>query len=168
MVRPKNEFEENNIVILYFQNTKKMKTLKHYSLLILLLIFISCNVSPKPIDYGNDGCHFCKMTIVDKVHAAEIVTKKGKVYKFDATECMVNFMNEFDTSEIALYLSNNYTKPEELIDATKATFLISKNISSPMGAFLSAFKDKIDAEKVQAEKGGELYSWTELLAHLNN
>ena len=41
------------------------------------------------------------MTIVDKVHAAEIVTQKGKVYKFDATECMINFMDEFDTSEIA-------------------------------------------------------------------
>jgi copper chaperone NosL len=31
------------------------------------------------------------MTIVDKVHAAEIVTKKGKVCKFDATECMINY-----------------------------------------------------------------------------
>lgn len=141
-----------------------MQTLKHYSIIALLLLFFSCNVSPKPIDYGNDGCHFCKMTIVDKVHAAEIVTQKGKVYKFDATECMINFMEEFDTSEIALYLSNNYTEPEELIDATKATFLISKNIPSPMGAFLSAFKTKADAKTMQAEKGGTLYNWTELLA----
>ncbi|TJY34615.1 nitrous oxide reductase accessory protein NosL [Pontimicrobium aquaticum] len=145
-----------------------MQTLKHYLITALLLIFFSCNVSPKAIDYGSDGCHFCKMTIVDKVHAAEIVTKKGKVYKFDATECMVNFMGEFDTSEIELYLSNNYTEPEVLIDATEATFLISENIPSPMGAFLSAFKNKEDAEKVQAIKGGELYSWDKLLVHLNN
>ncbi|GAA4939308.1 hypothetical protein GCM10023314_09990 [Algibacter agarivorans] len=108
------------------------------------------------------------MTIVDKIHAAEIVTKKGKVYKFDATECMVNFLKEFDTSEIALFLSNNYTEPEALIDATKATFLISENIPSPMGAFLSAFKNKVDAEKTQAEKGGKLYTWEELLAHLKD
>jgi len=145
-----------------------MKTLKHYFPFALLLLFFNCNVSPKPIDYGSDGCHFCKMTIVDKVHAAEIVTQKGKVYKFDATECMVNFMEEFDTSEIALYLSNNYTKPEQLIDATKATFLISKNIPSPMGAFLSAFENKADAEKTQAEKGGTLYNWTDLLAHFKD
>jgi copper chaperone NosL len=123
-------------------------------------------VSPKTIDYGNDGCHFCKMTIVDKVHAAEVVTNKGKVYKFDATECMINFMDEFDTSEIALYLSNNYTEPEELIDATKATFLISKNVPSPMGAYLSAFKNKADAEKVLNEKGGNLYTWESLLERL--
>lgn len=141
-----------------------MQTLKHYSILALLLLFLGCNVSPKAINYGSDGCHFCKMTIVDKVHAAEIVTKKGKVYKFDATECMINFMEDFETSEIELYLSNNYTEPETLIDATQATFLISKNIPSPMGAFLSAFKNIADAEKFKNEKGGKLYNWEALLA----
>ncbi|MBB3124248.1 copper chaperone NosL [Mesoflavibacter sabulilitoris] len=141
-----------------------MKTLKHYIFISLLLLVFSCNVSPKPIDYGSDGCHFCKMTIVDKVHAAEIVTKKGKVYMFDATECMINFRKDFDTSEIELYLSNNYTEPEALIDATEATFLISKNIPSPMGAFLSAFKNETNAKEFQAEKGGDLYTWEELLA----
>ena len=145
-----------------------MQTLKHYFILALLLMVFSCNVAPQAIDYGQDGCHFCKMTIVDKVHAAEIVTTKGKVYKFDATECMVNFMNDFDTSEVELYLSNNYTEPEALIDATKATFLISKEIPSPMGAFLSAFKSKEDAKRFQSEKGGTLYTWDELLSHLNN
>ncbi|MEC3905880.1 nitrous oxide reductase accessory protein NosL [Tamlana sp. 2201CG12-4] len=145
-----------------------MQTLKHYTILPLLLILMGCNVSPKPIDYGNDGCHFCKMTIVDKTHAAEIVTKKGKVYKFDATECMINFMDGFDTSQIQLYLANNYLEPEALIDATKATFLISKNIPSPMGAFLSAFKTKPEAEEIHAKKGGELYSWESLLAHFRD
>lgn len=157
-----------------------MKSLKHlyieYEFPILwkglgigfLLILFSCNISPQAIDYGNDDCHFCKMTIVDKVHAAEIVTKKGKVYTFDASECMINFMTNFDTSEIKLYLSNNYTEPETLIDATKATFLISENIPSPMGAFLSAFKNKEDAETFRAERGGELYTWETLLAHLKD
>jgi copper chaperone NosL len=145
-----------------------MQTLNHYLFIALLFLFFSCNVSPKPIDYGNDGCQFCKMTIVDKVHAAEIVTKKGKVYKFDASECMVNFLNELDHSEIEFYLSNNYTEPGALIDATKATFLISENIPSPMGAFLSAFKNKTDAEKIQTEKGGTIYTWDKLLTHLNN
>lgn len=142
-----------------------MQILKHLVLVTLLLVLFSCNVAPQPIDYGNDGCHFCKMTIVDKVHAAEIVTKKGKVYKFDATECMVNFLEDFNASEVKLYLSNNYLEPEILIDATQATFLISENIPSPMGAFLSAFKTKEDAKNVQSKKGGTLYTWKELLVH---
>ena len=142
-----------------------MQRLKHFSFVALLLVLTSCNFSPQAIDYGSDGCHFCKMTIVDKVHAAEIVTNKGKVYKFDASECMINFMKDFDASEVKLYLTNIYTEPEILVDATKATFLISKNVPSPMGAFLTAFKTKEDANKVQEEKEGTLYTWNELLIH---
>ena len=145
-----------------------METLKHYFALLLLFILYGCNVSPQPIDYGNDGCHFCKMTIVDKVHAAEIVTKKGKIYKFDATECMINFLTEFETAEIELYLSNDYKQPEALINSKEATFLITENIPSPMGAYLSAFKTKEEAESVQKVKGGELYNWEQLLIVLNN
>jgi copper chaperone NosL len=144
-----------------------MKTLKKILSLVIVWLLISCNVSPKAINYGEDGCYFCKMTIVDKIHAAEIVTKKGKVYMFDSSECMVNFLKEFDTSEIKLYLSNNYNEPESLINATEATFLISKNIPSPMGAYLSAFKTKDEALKMQSEKGGQTYSWQELIKHLN-
>jgi copper chaperone NosL len=145
-----------------------MQTLKQFLIVSLLLLFYSCNVSPQAINYGSDGCHFCRMTIVDKVHAAEIVTKKGKVYKFDASECMINFLGAFDTSEIKLYLSNNYSEPEALIDATKASFLISENVPSPMGEFLSAFKTEEEAQKMQSEKGGTLYTWNQLLAHLKN
>ena len=145
-----------------------MNFLKYSFISLLSLLIFSCEVSPKPIDYGNDGCYFCEMTIVDKVHAAEVVTTKGKVYKFDATECMINFMNEFDTSNIELYLSNNYTQPEALIDAKTATFLISENVPSPMGAYLSAFEHHKDAKQVQDAKGGKLYNWNELLKHLNN
>ena len=144
-----------------------MKTLNKITILVIGLAVYACSVAPQPINYGQDGCHFCKMTIVDKVHAAEIVTKKGKVYKFDATECMVNYMTTIDTTTVALYLSNNYTEPEALIDAQNATFLISENIPSPMGAFLSAFEHYDDAKKTQSEKGGTLYDWKALLAHLN-
>lgn len=143
-----------------------MNTLKQL-LIIASLLLVGCQVGPQPIEYGVDGCHFCKMTIVDKVHAAEVVTKKGKIYKFDATECMINFRKEFDTSQIKLYLSNDYLEPESLIDATQATFLISENVPSPMGAFLSAFSSKEAAAEVKANKGGTLYTWDELIAHFD-
>lgn len=119
-----------------------MKTLKLITALVAIGFLWSCSIAPEPINYGQDGCHFCKMTIVDKVHAAEIVTTKGKVYKFDATECMINFMDEFETSNIELFLSNNYSTPEELIDSKEATFLISENVPSPMGAFYLHLKTK--------------------------
>ena len=134
---------------------------------IALLVVVSCEVSPKPIDYGSDGCHFCSMTIVDRQHAAEIVTKKGKAFKFDAVECMMNHLKDIDVSTVELFLVNDYLAPGELIDAKKTTFLISKDIPSPMGEYLSAFQSRVEAENIEAENNGELYSWNELLTRFN-
>ena len=144
-----------------------MKTKLLFSI-ITVLALTACNSKPIAITYGEDACYFCKMTIVDRQHAAEIVTKKGKVYKFDATECMVNFTSDIDSTTIKRYLSNNYLEPEILIDASKATFLISKNIPSPMGAFISAFKTKDEALKMKAKKEGEIYSWHQLVTKIKN
>ncbi|MBT8254603.1 MAG: hypothetical protein HKN00_01025 [Flavobacteriaceae bacterium] len=143
-----------------------MKTLKQIFLLQFLLVLLSCEVAPDPIHYGSDSCHFCRMTIVDKIHAAEIVTKKGKIYKFDAIECMINFSKDFDDDTIALFLCNYYKEPEILTNAEQATFLISENIPSPMGAFLTAFISDKAAKQIQAEKGGQLFNWTSLNDHL--
>nr|AWJ66262.1 nitrous oxide reductase maturation protein, outer-membrane lipoprotein [uncultured bacterium] len=106
------------------------------------------------------------MTIVDRQHASELVTSKGKVYKFDAIECMINSLNENDIGPYAHTLVSDFTNPGQLIDAQDASFLISKNIPSPMGAFLSAFKKKEAALKTQNESSGTIYNWGELLIHL--
>jgi copper chaperone NosL len=108
------------------------------------------------------------MTIVDRQHAAQLVTKKGKTFKFDAIECMLNHMKEIDTSTVALYLCNYYSEPGEFISSEKATYLISDNIPSPMGEFLTAFDSVESASMAKEENGGVLYSWNELLNHMNN
>ncbi len=132
-------------------------------LFVFVLFLGACSTKPRPIDYGTDGCHFCRMTIVDRQHAAQIVTQKGRIYSFDAIECMVNHLKDIDSGTVALFLVNDYTQPGELIDAKTSTYLISEGIPSPMGEFLSAFENKVDAQNAQKEHGGELYSWEELL-----
>jgi copper chaperone NosL len=144
---------------------------KKFQMGVLLLPFVmavSCKISPKPIVYGTDGCHYCSMTIVDRQHAAQLVTKKGKTFKFDAIECMLNYMKEIDTGTVALYLCNYYSEPGEFISSEEATYLISDNIPSPMGEFLTAFDSEESANMAEEENGGVLYSWTELLNHMNN
>ena len=138
--------------------------MKKYSSItaVLFLMFLGCNNSPKVLAYGSDGCHFCSMTIVDKQHAAQIMTKKGRSYAFDATECMLNHLKEIDRQTVALFLVNDYENPGDLVDATQATFLISENIPSPMGEFLTAFRDREMAENMQTKSKGELFTWQEL------
>ncbi|WP_041633051.1 nitrous oxide reductase accessory protein NosL [Maribacter sp. HTCC2170] len=140
-----------------------MKSFINILVLSIGFVFMGCSIKPDPIVYGSDGCHFCSMTIVDRQHAAEIVTKKGKAFKFDAIECMVNHLKDIDVSSVELFLANDFQVPGELIDAKKATFLISKDIPSPMGEYLSAFTTRTEAESIEAENKGKLYSWNELL-----
>jgi len=130
---------------------------------ILLCLLFSCGLEPEQINYGNDACHFCKMTIVDQQHAAQYVTKKGKQFKFDAIECMVNELSEKEIEKIGILLVSDYKDPGQMTSALDATYLISKEIKSPMGANLSAFKSTQIANTTKDESGGELYTWTQLL-----
>lgn len=122
----------------------------------------SCKVGPQPIAYGTDGCHFCSMTIVDKQHVSQIVTEKGKAFKFDAVECMMNHLNDIGTGQVSLFLVADYARPGEFLDATQATYLISPNIPSPMGEFLSAFGSQSDLDKIVSEHGGDQLNWEQL------
>ncbi|MDX1666462.1 MAG: nitrous oxide reductase accessory protein NosL [Saprospiraceae bacterium] len=127
-------------------------------IIFILFLFSACSPQPSPIEYGADMCDYCKMTIVDARHAAELVTDKGKVFKFDAIECLLPFRNESDQS-FAFILVNDFAEPGELIDATSSTYLISRAIPSPMGAYLSAFSRSEVAKEIQRDKGGALYDW---------
>ena len=138
-----------------------MKTYR-FILLLLPIFMVSCKIGPQPIAYGSDGCHFCTMTIVDRQHASEIVTDKGKVYKFDAVECMMNHLKTIGTGHISLFLVNDYSDPGELLDATKANYLISKGIPSPMGEFLTAFGTVEAVENAKSEHGGDRLNWEQL------
>ena len=142
----------------------KSLQLKVFFLMLYLAMIVSCNTGPKPIIYGTDGCHYCSMTIVDTQHAAEFVTKKGKTYKFDAVECMMNHLRDIDNSTIATFLVNDYQAPGELIDARTAVYLYSKEIPSPMGEFITAFGTKEGLEKARAEHSGEHFNWDGLKA----
>ena len=136
-------------------------------LLVLNLLF-SCSIEPSKIEYGKDACHYCKMTIVEETHAAQIVTKKGKPYKYDAIECLLNDFENREEKDIALFLVTDYLTPKKLIDAKTATYLISKNIKSPMGANLTAFTQKENAEKYVTNGTDKIFNWVELQNHFFN
>ena len=129
---------------------------------IIALVFSACEVSPKPINYGSETCAYCKMTIVDKQHASQLVNTNGKAYNFDAIECMIHYFEENKDTKFELYLVNNFEKPGTLINAKTATYLISPQISSPMGANLSGFALEKAAKKAQKQYDGEVYSWEKI------
>ena len=102
------------------------------------------------------------MTIVDPGFGAEVVTQKGKAYKFDAIECMMNHLKEKGDGDISLFLCNVLIEPGTLHDATRLTFLKAESIPSPMGAFLSAFPTEEEARKTLDAEEGTFYDWDAL------
>ncbi|WP_027124741.1 nitrous oxide reductase accessory protein NosL [Gelidibacter mesophilus] len=142
--------------------------MKQFFFLAILSLFLgACNVEPQPINYGSDACHYCDMTIVDKQHASQLVTSKGKAYTYDAIECMVHSLqDEFKDTEMAYYLVADFNEPGELVSAEKATYLVSELLQSPMGENLSAFLKEEDAKKAQEKFKGSMYSWKDIQEHL--
>ncbi|WP_163377764.1 nitrous oxide reductase accessory protein NosL [Cyclobacterium sp. SYSU L10401] len=110
--------------------------------LLLFPVFLSaCSTDPEPIAFGKDHCGYCKMTIADTRFGGELVTTKGKVYKFDAMECLLPYMNESKEQEYAHILGVAYDDPGNLLAVKQLHFVISEEYPSPMGAHLAGFQD---------------------------
>lgn len=145
---------------------RKVSTMRTILIGLLTTLF-ACAVEAQPINFGQDQCHFCKMTIVDKQFAAQCVTKKGKQFKYDATECMVNELQKTGSeSDMQILLVSNY-RGGPMLAAASATYLICPKIKSPMGAFLSAFATQEEGFKANKEHGGEVYTWQKLKEKLS-
>ena len=127
----------------------------------IILTFLACSPEPRPIAFGVEQCHYCKMGIVDRLHAAQAVTAKGKIYSFDAIECMVHFLQENQNEkDMAHLVVADYGTQGKWLVAPEAQYLICKEIPSPMGAYLSAFNNENTA--LQTCKDGQLLNWHEM------
>jgi copper chaperone NosL len=129
------------------------------------LSLASCTVEPEPLQYGSEPCHTCKMTLMDKKFGAELVTAKGKVYKFDDINCMLAFYNsgEVEPREFAYRLVVDFARPGTLVNAADAFYLKSSAIKTPMASQVAAFanKDQLDARNKQLH--GIYLVWGELV-----
>lgn len=132
----------------------------------LLITLISCSTEPEPLQYGRDACHTCKMTLVDRKFGAELVTQKGKIYKFDDVNCMLSFYNagELAPSEFAHKLVIDFSQPATLISAADAFYLKSAEIKSPMASKVAAFHTKESMESAKKELKGIYLVWGELVS----
>jgi copper chaperone NosL len=131
---------------------------------LLSVVLLSCTVEPEPLQFGKDACHACKMTLVDKKFGSEIVTKKGKIYKFDDVNCMINFFDggEVTDEDVAHLLIIDFANPEKLIDAKNALYIKSPEIKSPMASNIASFETKETLDKFNKEWKGILLGWGEL------
>jgi copper chaperone NosL len=130
---------------------------------MMLFSLNSCNAGPEPLKIGVDHCTFCKMTLSDNRFGAEIITKKGRVFKFDDAHCVLAYLKkEVDEKDVASTYFATFDGDHSLVEANKALFLKSDQLQSPMGGNIAAFDNKTSLENASRQFKGSVVSWKEL------
>ena len=126
----------------------------------LSLSFFSCaKTEVVPIKLNVDTCDFCKMTIADGKYAAEVISEKGRVFKFDDIMCMIHYGKENSNTKMAAHYVNDYTQDNVLIPAKTAFFLSEGTIQSPMRGGIIAFSSENEAKEFGIKLKAKPVTW---------
>jgi len=138
--------------------------MRRLSYFLIILLSISCsNKEAIPIKINVDGCDYCKMKIADGKFGAELITSKGRIYKFDDMHCMIGYYKENSAVQIHSFYINDYNQNNILIEAENAFYIKGGEINSPMRGNVIAVKTNEEAQKLAQKFKANPTSWKELI-----
>ena len=148
------------------KNKRTVSTIAVQAIMIGLLTVTlgSCSTEPQPLRLGQDNCDQCKMTVSDQRFGAEIVSKKGKVFKFDDSHCVLAYLREkkIEKDQVAGVYFTNFLSPHQLLKADEAYFLQSPALKSPMNGNVAAFNNEDSLHAMIPKFYGNKISWEDL------
>lgn len=156
-----------------------MKTLKPLTLFLIIaltLFLAACaqgqsEAQPPEIRYGETICAQCNMIISDQRFAAgyayEISSGRYESIAFDDIGEMLKSAAAHPDRIVASWFVHDYDS-KEWMDATQAHFMVSDNLTTPMGDGIAAFADRAAAEGLAAEFTGEVLDWQTLVARFES
>jgi copper chaperone NosL len=157
------------VICVFLSSKKKSNAIFNTSAMaiqsVAILFFLSsCSMAPEPIKAGIDNCAYCKMTVSDLRYVSEIVTKKGRVFKFDDPHCLLSFLHshEITKTEIRDIYFADFTDVRKFIKAGEAVFIQSDSLSTPMGGNIAAFAKQEAAEQAMKSYAGKMLPWNEI------
>lgn len=152
------------LILEVYKSRRSRKNIGVVTTVAVALMLAGCKVEPEPLQFGKDNCYHCKMTLMDNKFGGEILTEKGKIYKFDDVNCMLNFYNSgnVNVEEMKEVLIVDFSKNEKLIDARNALYVKSESIMSPMASNIAAFESNDDLKKMNSTWNGIVLSWGEI------
>lgn len=128
------------------------------ALMVIIMLSTSCSAKPEPIT-NQDACHFCKMTITSSNYAAEWITDKGKVFKFDDIHCLQGYLKDNTATAQGSAWFMDFAHPGQFIPAEKALLLQSDELKSPMGGNTAAFSSETERDATMQKFGGQPKTW---------
>ena len=140
------------------------KNIKTTAWILPLIAFMSCSPDgPEPINLHKDNCAFCKMSIAEGHFAAELITQKGRVFKFDDISCLIEFKKENPDKEARNHYVHYYPGNNELIPAESAFYIKGGTLRSPMSGNIAAFKSEGEANEYIQKLNAEKADWNTLV-----
>ena len=99
---------------------------------------------------------------------AEIITKKGKIFKFDDAHCVANYISnkKIDQNNIKQTLFIDYSTESSFVKGEEAWFVVSPKLKSPMNSNAAAFPSRDAADKKAAKVSGAVKNWKSLAQEL--
>ncbi|MFM9945441.1 MAG: nitrous oxide reductase accessory protein NosL, partial [Bacteroidia bacterium] len=148
----------------FFNRFKNSKSKVSVFMMIAFILGMNSCVSnqPEPIVLNRDNCEFCKMTITDSRFGCELITSKGRFYKFDDIGCLLRYKVENKKTKYLAFFVNDYSSTNTLIDAETAIFIESSEFKSPMGGNIAAFNDKNKALSIAKKYNVLTTSWDQI------
>jgi len=156
------------LVVYEWRSLKKLKQkgipVKTAVVMISLICLNSCTTGPYALKIGKDNCSFCKMTISDNRYGGEIISRKGKAYKFDDSHCLLSFMQSkaIEKKDISGVYFTDFGGEHKLIKADKAFLLESADFKGPMNGNMVAFSNEDTMKKLAFQYKGAVVTWKQL------
>ena len=129
-----------------------------------LTVLANCQkrtVGPVPLE-ANDMCSFCRMSILEKRYAAELIDSEGQAFKFDDLGCLANFIKQQRNSAPIQAAFVMDFDSREWREAASASYVRSAEFKTPMNGGIAAFKDQASAREAVVKYHGTMLSFTEL------
>lgn len=144
----------------------KLKKTSPVSVLLIasgLTMLASCSrVNIEPIALHKDKCEECKMTISDPRFAGELVTKKGRIYKFDDIACMKTYLSKEGEDKMAYTMIADFTNIHSLHPVKESFYIRLQSINSPMQGNIIAFMNKDSASIYAQMHNAKVESWIDI------
>jgi copper chaperone NosL len=141
---------------------------------LLSLLLAGCaqgttTIGPPEIHYGEDQCRQCGMIISDPRFACAFLREVSQGHyeslTFDDIGDMLAYAQKQPTQAVVAWYVHDYAS-QEWLDATKAYFVSSAEVQTPMGHGIAAHATRASAQAMAAEKHGEVLDWPALwVAH---
>ena len=129
--------------------------------IVFTILCGSCSTQPQPIQIEKDNCDFCKMSISDARFGGELVTAKGKAYKFDDMRCLISFLDaggieKKDLKEIYL---TDFSGTHALRKKSEMILYKSDAFRTPMNGNIAAFSSRDSLNAIKTNFPGAEINW---------